>query len=903
MSFDPSHKIFPSSAALQDYLLKEAGPQTLVVVPHQRLAHQVWHRQRTAALAAGRAAWEPLPLVTLRDWWADLFQSLWLPVSLAIPLKRLGLWQAALRAGPALTGTAPGLEWAQALDEAYDLLCRHSLPPTRPDPADSPLIAWRRQITGIFLELLGQERLITQGELPAHLLKALSTGKIALPERILLVGLQTPAPVEEAWLKAVALRTKVLDLRIKGDPQAVQEAVVLPDPRQELEWVAAQLVKSALKESFPGHRLAVTSPDMDNYAPLFRRVLGELLGPPQGEGGWAYNFSQGPALADTPLFQAALLPLKFSTGELREDLVSLLLSPYYGVVKAQQAQLAQWDRLFREHRVEQGWERFRRVIEHNRESAAEAEALRQLHQVWASLRAPGATGRECIGRLQGAWQALKFPEVLEEAEQGQWSRITALLQELEASLASESLNAGELLDWLTHGARQQLLPGPGVQEAGIQILGLLEMRGLDFSRVWFLGKNSGAFPQPPRPLPLLNAAEKRRVLGGTYQSQHHFARELYDTFLGTAPEIILTRPQAVEQEDRVATPLYPGQWNKKEMAPLSRPDPAWLRVPAVQAAFTIPEGDFLPKDVAAPLAISLPGEVSLTQAQTALRCSCRFLLEILLRIRELPEMESGLSPRERGERLHQVLARFAADYNKILDQDDGWDQPRAREVLKAAAHRLLQDMLADLHWQAEWERWLGEGEAGPGLLWKWLKKEEERFEQGWRWQGLEVRFKDLKAPDWPFALKGRIDRIDYHEEAGELVVWDYKTGKIPGAKKVFEESEEFQLPGYLLAVKRGLVPVPPGVAGLRAGFITLKSSREKDLKYEDFEKQAARWEEVVASWAERIAALGRRLAAGDFSPQPTPAPRGRGAGACEYCPYSLVCGFMPEPVPEDEEEE
>ena len=72
-----------------------------------------------------------------------------------------------------------------------------------------------------------------------------------------------------------------------------------------------------------------------------------------------------------------------------------------------------------------------------------------------------------------------------------------------------------------------------------------------------------------------------------------------------------------------------------------------------------------------------------------------------------------------------------------------------------------------------------------------------------------------KGQGWPFTLKGRLDRLDYHPENGDLIVWDYKTGEIPGAKKVFEEREEFQLPGYLLAVKQGRVEVAKG--GRRLG--------------------------------------------------------------------------------------
>ena len=129
----------------------------------------------------------------------------------------------------------------------------------------------------------------------------------------------------------------------------------MPDPGRELDWVAAKLVELAQGDGLPLHRLAVTAPDLDTYAPQLRRVLAELLGPPQSPDGWAYNFSQGPRLSEVPLFQAALLPLSFiAAGERREDLVSLLLSPYYGAFQVPGGQPADWDRAFRERRVDQG---------------------------------------------------------------------------------------------------------------------------------------------------------------------------------------------------------------------------------------------------------------------------------------------------------------------------------------------------------------------------------------------------------------------------------------------------------------------------------------------------------------------------------------------------------------------
>ncbi len=908
---------FSTSAALQDFLLQEAGPGTLVIVPHQRLAQQLWQRRRQAQLQAGRAAWEPLAVKTFQGWLQDLFKSLWPEVALAPDLLRWSLMLRALQATPELPGAAADLAWAQALDEAYSILCRHSLLQVeRPSPVgrasvvgqasppaisgdDSPLITWRNQVIETFRRLLAAGGWLAPGELAAYLLMRLNEGKIKLPARLLVAGLESAAPAETAFLEACARRTRVLHLQVKGDPQTVTIAAVLPDRSQEVAWVAARLVELAAGEGLPLHRLAVTSPDMKAYGPRLQRVLAELLGPAQAEEGWAYNFSQGPLLSETPLFLAAVLPLRFVTaGERREDLLAFLLSPFYGALERRRAQTATWDRLWRTGRIDRSWPRLQQAVARDPEARGR-DLLPRLHRLWETLQAPG-NARQWRGRLEQAWNAWGFGprDASEGAAQG---HLNSLLLELEAALGAEPLEAEGLLAWLEQGAKRLPLPGPGVQDAGLQVLGLLEMRGLEFSRVFCLGMNSGALPPPPRSLPLLSAAERRLVLGGTYRSQHEFSRELYDTLLGAAPELILSRPQVADNEERVGSPLYLGPWEPQEMAVLSQPHRAWLRSPAIRAAFS---------DVGAafggygdgPLSLLLAPEYSLSQAAQALGCPCRFLLEVLLKLQELPEIEAGLDPRERGDRLHRVLAKFTSEFNQFL-AEHGWDHDRAEAVLETAARQVLGDLLEDVHWRAELERWLGGTAAGPSLLRAWLALEQQRHTEGWRWQLMEAKFAGLRGEGWPFALRGRLDRLDYHPESRRAIVWDYKSGQVPKAAAVFDDLQEVQLAGYLLAVEAGLAGAPREPEQLRAGFIGLKSLRQDHLKHEDFDKRAGEWPRVAEALAARLLDLGRRLTAGNFCPAPNPAPEGKNLGACQYCPYALLCGFTPAAATEAEEGE
>jgi RecB family exonuclease len=295
--------------------------------------------------------------------------------------------------------------------------------------------------------------------------------------------------------------------------------------------------------------------------------------------------------------------------------------------------------------------------------------------------------------------------------------------------------------------------------------------------------------------------------------------------------------------------------------------------------------------------LALPAELRITQVGSALSCRCRFVLEDLLGIRALPEIEAGLDPRERGQMLHDVLALFVNLADPELPPP-----AEAEALLRKAAHEVLGPKAADVHWQAEWRRWFGD-EHTPGLLPAWLALERQRLALGWRWLGAEVAFRGLARPGWPFTLRGRLDRLDFHPETGELLVWDYKTGAIPSGARIFEKGEEFQLPGYLWAVREGHTSVAPeDIGALCAGFICLKSTRADHLQHKDYSGKKDCWAGVLTAWEEEVRLLGELLAAGDVRPAPRPAPTRKDEGACRYCSFKLVCGYSSSDIPDDQEE-
>ena len=162
-------------------------------------------------------------------------------------------------------------------------------------------------------------------------------------------------------------------------------------------------------------------------------------------------------------------------------------------------------------------------------------------------------------------------------------------------------------------------------------------------------------------------------------------------------------------------------------------------------------------------------------------------------------------------------------------------------------------------------------------------------------------FRGLARPGWPFTLKGRLDRLDFHPRDGQLIIWDYKTGNIPTAARVFDHREEFQLPGYLCAVREGQVEIDEtDIVGMGAGFICLKSS-EKHLRHQDFAGHQDRWADLLVDWEEDVRRLGELLRAGHFRPAPRPAPKRRDEGACRYCRCILVCHYQHQAADQEDE--
>ncbi len=194
--------------------------------------------------------------------------------------------------------------------------------------------------------------------------------------------------------------------------------------------------------------------------PDLSRIWQELLGPAATEAGGLYNFSLGPTLAETSLFQAALLPLKFIlAGEQRQDLISWLLSPYYGVFQRHQQTFLHWDLAWRQAGVAYGWQALKKAGAKAGTPETGATVWSVIDQARSLLPAGPAPASLWQSRLLELWKLLGFPGGLEPGRSRAWQALLDLLAELAGAGGERLWSAATLVEWLNWGAGRLDLPG------------------------------------------------------------------------------------------------------------------------------------------------------------------------------------------------------------------------------------------------------------------------------------------------------------------------------------------------------------------------------------------------------------------------------------------------------------
>ena len=546
-----------------------------------------------------------------------------------------------------------------------------------------------------------------------------------------------------------------------------------------------------------------------------------------------------------PLEAALLMQSPFVSGALAER-GARSQAAYTALAEGVALDLRAWAALARSVEAREG-----AAIAMRLASVVRAWPARERASVWASLMMnalgilgwPGAAG-------QAEYQAVAALRDVLESVAGLDAVATPMSYDQALVLVQEAL-AGRVFQ-------------AGESEAPLQIMGPLEAVGLSFDGLWVLNLQDRVWPAIRQPHPLLPL---------TFQREHHlphadieddvrYTQALTSAFVGAAPEVCLSaaRHDGIDPQrpSRVLEAYAPQDASAPPFA--GRAARLFASRPSLE---DIPE-------TKAPLREPRKGGygVGLFAAQAG--CPFKAAAQYRLQADPLAAPTYGLAPSVRGDLLHialEQLFRGLPDQAALTALSAGAKEQQVKAAVEGAlayapeAYHGLPKAFVVL-----------EAKRYQDLLRDFLALEESRAP--FRVQACE---QEVKFACGPLTARGRIDRID--EIAGELVLIDYKTGKVPVLDWTSERPLHPQLLFY--ATAQG-----PAVAGFAYASLSAQGSRYKAwTRVADLLPGATvipEWTQMAASWPGILRHLAEEFAAGHAAVDPEP-------GACDYCGRESFC--------------
>ena len=442
------------------------------------------------------------------------------------------------------------------------------------------------------------------------------------------------------------------------------------------------------------------------------------------------------------------------------------------------------------------------------------------------------------------------------------------------------------------------IPFEGEPLSGLQVMGVLETRALDFDRLIVLSMNEGIFPAK-RAANTFIPYNLRRGFGlPTYEHQdsiwaYHFYRLVY-----RAREVVLlydTRSTGL-QTGEVSRFIYQLRYHYR--FPLREQLVVYDVSSSAVPPITVVKDDAIQCRLAAFREGGGRG-LSASAINTYLDCPLRFYFEYVLQMQEEEEISETIESNTFGSILHKVMEELYASFRGRTVTADVLKQCRANRPLLTGT---IARAFAEVFFHTETVRTL---EGQNFLVGEMIRKYVERIlERDVSWA--PFRYLDSERPVqalFPLGdgtrvqLKGFIDRID--APASILRIIDYKTGSgtlvFESIASLFDgtlaERPKAVLQVFLYAwmYRRqsdypGL-PIQPSIYYTKALFqddfepaVLHHISRGQTERVEDFAAYEPEFEEALRSCLDEL-----------FNPS-VPFTQTAIGKACGYCPFACICG-------------
>jgi len=360
-------------------------------------------------------------------------------------------------------------------------------------------------------------------------------------------------------------------------------------------------------------------------------------------------------------------------------------------------------------------------------------------------------------------------------------------------IQGEQLETGtQMLEFMLNVLRDGTFTHRGDPMKGIQVIGLLEARNLDFDCIIIPSMNEGIFPRRSEKDLFINQAVRKEI-GLPYDKERENLYSYYFTELKSGKKEVYLSYVEEEKRDirsRFIDFLLDAGFVIDE-----------AKIPLNSAAIEIAQRK-VKKDH--DLLLGLRNQLSSrglspTHLKDYRECPYRFYLKYLLGIQEPKEIIEEAGPAEWGSTIHNALKNFYKyDFPRGITEKEF---EKAKSQLHRRLHTALKNELAHIPKQVSFL----DLEMYKRRMEKFLRSDIERFGEGFRIVTDKIEkqiMQDIMVNDMKIKLFGYPDRIDVND--GKYYIIDYKS-KAPPRKKyhIGDEFTEFQLPLYGLIMSDG----------------------------------------------------------------------------------------------------
>ena len=500
---------------------------------------------------------------------------------------------------------------------------------------------------------------------------------------------------------------------------------------------------------------------------------------------------------------------------------------------------------------------------------------------------------ECVARIQRVVALLSAEGTLtdnprERQATGALVKVTDYLAQLQEEYHFIQ-NIDTLEKIYTRIAQRHTIAFLGEPLSGLQILGMLETRNLDFNRVILLSASEGVLPAARNDSTLIPHELKRAFHLPTYEERDSVYAYNFYRLLQRADEVYLVYSSGSDttgkgEESRLL---------KQVRSELARRFPKTIHV----ADLVVDTGGDLHRNSEPDPTLGAKSEAAMQTlfgiserygfSPTALgnyaECPLKYYYMTILGLKEQDTLEDDIDASQLGEAVHNVLRDIYQPYVGREVEEQGLVE--ARKDIAPLLDREMQSLMAG-----------GRVAEGRNLflrsvaltqLDRVLQREARLIHEGHRIELVAVE-QDYSYTLWeqdghPVRIDGRVDRIDRFD--GTLRVIDYKTGSvIPTdlvltARKTAIPGKWLQLMCYALMYRRRF----PSAESFRAGIYPLRYL-QSDVMLARWEKQEELTEALVDQFEERLRAILAEL----LDPSQPFAPTAI-ANSCRFCPAKAFC--------------